>query len=347
MRFSGPIAAAHDMALRLPFARAACGAERTRIVTHTVVFLDRDSLKAKVRRPAQAVRYVEHARTAPDEIVARLADASVAITNKVPLRAPTLEQLPRLKMIAVAATGYDVVDVDHCRAHGIAVANIRNYAVHTVPEHAFALILALRRNLLAYRADVEAGVWQKSEQFCFFTHDIGDLHGATLGIVGEGAIGQGTAAVGRGFGMKVLFADHAPPKMAGVEFTPLDEVLAESDVVSLHCPLTDATHNLISLREFHRMKRSALLINTSRGGLVDEQALIRALDEGLIAGAGFDVLTTEPPRNGHPLLDVRRHNFILTPHVAWASDNAMQFLADQLIDNIDAWAAGKPQHLVI
>ncbi|MGE5116418.1 MAG: D-2-hydroxyacid dehydrogenase [Betaproteobacteria bacterium] len=315
-------------------------------MAHSVVFLDRDSLKATVRRPAQAESYVEHAKTPPDQVVERLRHATVAIVNKVPLRADALAQLPRLKMVAVAATGYDVIDVAYCREHGIAVANIRNYAVHTVPEHAFALILALRRNLLAYRADVEAGVWQRSEQFCFFTHDIGDLHGATLGIVGEGAIGQGTAAIARGFGMKVLFADHAPPRAEGVEFTPLDTVLAESDVISLHCPLTDATRNLISLREFHRMKRNAILINTSRGGLVDEHALIQALDDGLIAGAGFDVLTIEPPTNGHPLLDVRRHNFILTPHVAWASDGAMQFLADQLIDNIDAWAAGRPQHLV-
>ena len=313
---------------------------------HRVVFLDRASLKANVRPPAQAESYVEHAKTSADELVARLQGATVAITNKVPLRAEVLKQLPALKMIAVAATGYDVIDVAHCREAGIAVANIRNYAVHTVPEHAFALILALRRNLLAYRADVEAGVWQKSDQFCFFTHPIGDLHGSTLGIVGEGAIGQGTAAIARGFGMKVLFADHAPPKMAGVEFTPLDEVLAQSDVLSLHCPLTPATKNLIGLEQMRRMKRTALLINTSRGGLVDEAALIQALDEGLIAGAGFDVLTSEPPRDGHPLLEVRRPNFILTPHVAWASDNAMQFLADQLIDNIDRWAEGRPQHLV-
>jgi glycerate dehydrogenase len=144
----------------------------------------------------------------------------------------------------------------------------------------------------------------------------------------------------------VLFADHAPPKMEGVAFTPLDTVLAQSDVISLHCPLIPATRNLIDIAALRKMKRSALLINTSRGGLVDEAALIQALDEGLIAGAGFDVLTVEPPKDGHPLLDVRRPNFILTPHVAWASDGAMQFLADQLIDNIDAWASGKPQHLV-
>lgn len=315
-------------------------------MTHSVVFLDRASLKAKVRKPAQASSYVEHEKTSPDEVVAKLRGATVAITNKVPLRAETLKQLPELKMIAVAATGYDVIDVPYCKEHGIAVANIRNYAVHTVPEHAFALILALRRNILAYRQDVEAGVWQKSDQFCFFTHDIGDLHGSTLGIIGEGALGQGTAAIARGFGMKVLFADHEPPKMPGVEFTPLDEVLAQSDVLSLHCPLTPSTRNLIGYEQFKKMKRNALLINTARGGLVDEAALIRALDEGLIAGAGFDVITVEPPKNGHPLLDVRRSNFILTPHVAWASDGAMQFLADQLIDNIDRWAEGKPQHLV-
>ncbi len=315
-------------------------------MTHRVVFLDRASLKAKVRKPALAGEYVEFDKTAVEEIVARLAGADVAVVNKVPLREATLAQLPQLRMIAVAATGYDVIDVAYCKAHGIAVANIRNYAVHTVPEHAFMMILALRRNLLAYRRDVENGVWNTSDQFCFLTHDIGDLHGATLGIIGEGAIGQATAAIGRAFGMRVLFADHAPPKMPGVEFTAHDEVLAESDVISLHCPLMPATRNLIDLAAFRKMKRSALLINTARGGLVDESALIRALDEGLIAGAGFDVLTVEPPKNGHPLLDVRRPNFILTPHIAWASDGAMQFLADQLIDNIELWAAGKPQHLV-
>jgi glycerate dehydrogenase len=311
-----------------------------------VVFLDRASLKAQVRTPACATEYVEYEKTAPEQIVPRLQGATVAIINKLPLRSESLERLPQLKMIAVAATGYDVVDVAYCKAHGIAVANIRNYAVHTVPEHAFALILALRRNLLAYRADVERGVWNKSEQFCFFTYPIGDLYGSTLGIIGEGAIGQGTAAVGRAFGMRVLFADHPPPKAEGVTFTPHEEVLAQADVLSLHCPLTPETRNLIDLAALRKMKRSALLINTARGGLVDEAALIQALDEGLIAGAGFDVLTVEPPRNGHPLLDVRRHNFILTPHIAWASDGAMQFLADQLIDNIELWCAGTPQHLV-
>jgi len=315
-------------------------------MSERVVFLDRASLRARVRKPACASEYVEYDKTSVDEILLRLQGATIAVINKIPMRAATLEKLPDLKMIAVAATGYDAVDIAACRARGIAVANIRDYAIHTVPEHVFALILALRRNLFAYREDVDRGEWQKSTQFCLFTHPITDLNGATLGIMGEGAIGQGTARIARGFGMRVLFADHEPPKAANVEFTPFAEVLRDSDVLTLHCPLTPATRNLIAREQFLQMRRHAILINTARGGLVNELDLIRALDEGLIGGAGFDVLTTEPPPADHPLLNLHRPNFILTPHVAWASNDAMQTLADQLVDNIDAWASGKPQHLV-
>ena len=311
-----------------------------------IVFLDRSTLKAQVRRPGFEHTWQDYPVTDPDDLVPRLRAATIAITNKVPLRAATLRELPGLRMIAVAATGYDVVDIDYCRAQGIAVANIRNYAVHTVPEHTFALITALRRNLLAYRRDVEQGRWQQVDQFCFFDHPIRDLYGATIGIVGEGVLGQGTAHIARGFGMRVLFADHEPPKAPGVVFTPFAEVLAQSDVLSLHVPLTPATRNMIGLEQLRRMKRTAILINTARGGLVDEHALVQALDEGLIAGAGFDVLTNEPPKQGNPLLGLHRPNFILTPHIAWASDGAMQFLADQLIDNIEAFVKGQPQNLV-
>ena len=315
-------------------------------MTHRIVFLDRSTLQARVRRPAFEHTWQEYAVTGAGELVERLQEATVAITNKVPLHAEALRRLPKLKLIAVAATGYDVIDIAYCQAHGIAVANIRNYAVHTVPEHAFALITALRRNLLAYREDVEKGRWQQIDQFCFFDHPIRDLYGATLGIIGEGVLGQGTANIARGFGMRVLFADHAPPKAPGVVFTPFDQVLAESDVISLHVPLTADTRNVIGIEQFRRMKRTAILINTARGGLVDERALVQALKEGLIAGAGFDVLTREPPREGNPLLELRLPNFILTPHVAWASDGAMQFLADQLVDNIEAFVKGSPQNLV-
>jgi glycerate dehydrogenase len=315
-------------------------------MSHRVVFLDRASLDAKVRPPHFEAAYVEHAASAGEEVVTRLRGATIAITNKVPLRAEALQQLPDLKLIAVAATGYDVIDVPYCNAHGIAVANIRNYAVHSVPEHAFAMILALRRNLIAYRDDVLNGAWQKSKQFCFFDHRILDLSGATLGIVGEGVIGQSMAAIGQAFGMRVIYRAHPAQLDIPGEFVDLPELLTRSDVVTLHCPLMPATRNMIGQAQLRSMKPTALLINTARGGLVDEAALIRALDEGWIAGAGFDVLTVEPPTGGHPLLEVRRPNFILTPHVAWASAGAMQFLADQLMDNIDAWVAGRPQNLV-
>jgi len=311
-----------------------------------VVFLDRQSLKANVRRPSFEHTWEEHVQTLEADVVTRLKNATVAITNKVPIRKATLEQLPNLKMIAVAATGYDVIDVAACRERGVGVANIRNYAVHTVPEHSFALIFALRRNIIAYRDDVLRGRWQAQDQFCFFDHSIGDLYGSTLGIFGEGALGQGTAKIARALGMRVLFADHPPPKAPDVEFTDPDTVLAESDIISLHCPLTPESRNFIGLEQFRKMKRTAILINTARGGLVDEAALKEALETGLIAGAGFDVLTKEPPKDGNPLLDIKTPNFILTPHVAWASDGAMQFLADQLIDNVEAYIAGKPQHLV-
>lgn len=311
-----------------------------------VVFLDRSTLKATVRRPTFEHGWTEYETTSAEELIGRLRDATIAITNKVPLRAPILLELPKLKLIAIAATGYDMVDVACCKANGIAIANIRNYATHTVPEHTFALILALRRNLLAYREDVLNGKWQKVDQFCFFDHPILDLAGATIGIVGEGALGKATAAIARGFGMKVLFADHAPPKASDVEFTPFHTVLKESDVISLHMPLTAETRNLIGAQQLQMMKRTALLINTARGGLVDEKALANALQERVIGGAGFDVLTTEPPKAGNPLLDLRMPNFILTPHIAWASDGAMQFLADQLIDNVEKFVAGTPQHLV-
>jgi glycerate dehydrogenase len=316
---------------------------------HRVVMLECDALDANVRRPAFAHEWQQHGKLDAEAIVPALAGATIAIVNKTQLKAPILEQLPDLKLIAISATGCDNVDLAWCAAHGVAVCNIRNYAVHTVPEHTFALILALSRSLFGYARDVKAGKWQRSDQFCLSGHPISDIHGSTIGIFGEGALGQGVAHLARGFGMRVLFADHPPPKAAGVEFTPADQVLAEADIITLHAPLTTETRNLIGARELSLMKRTALLINTGRGGLVDELALRDALVEGRIGGAGFDVLTTEPPKNGNPLLEPRLldlPNFILTPHTAWASRQAMQALADQLIDNVEAFVAGSPRNLV-
>ena len=312
-----------------------------------VVFLDRQSLNANVRKPSFDHEWEEYDQTLPNEVVSRLSDATIALTNKVPIRKETLDQLPNLKMIAVAATGYDVIDIGVCKEKGVSVANIRNYAVNTVPEHTFALILALKRNLIAYRDDVLDGRWQKHDQFCFFDYRISDLRNSTIGIFGEGALGQGTAKIAKGFGMEVLFADHPPPKADGVKFTDAEEVLKRSDIISLHCPLTDSSRGFIGMEQFKIMKNDSILINTARGGLVNEEDLVVALNEGLIGGAGFDVLTKEPPKDGNPLLDLKLPNFILTPHVAWASDEAQQFLADQLIDNVELFVQGNPQHLVV
>jgi glycerate dehydrogenase len=313
---------------------------------HHIVFLDRESLIANVRRPGFRHSWTEYAATAAGEAASRLAGATIAITNKVPLRADTLAQLPELKMIAVAATGTDIIDLAACRERGIVVSNIRNYAYATLPEHVFAMILALRRNLLAYRADVQAGLWQKSDKFCLFDHPIADLAGSKLGLLGYGALGQAVARLGRAFGMDILVHKRTPVEEDGVKNVSWDELLETSDVLSLHAPLNDQTRNLIGAAELARMKRSALLINTARGGLVDEAALATALTTGVIAGAGFDVLVKEPPPEDNVLLDLHLPNFILTPHIAWASTQAMQILADQLIDNIEAFVGGKPVNVV-
>lgn len=311
-----------------------------------IAFLDRSTLEATIRRPAFPHQWEEYATTAPEEIVERLKEATIVITNKVPLRAENLAQLPRLKLIAEAATGVNNIDVEWCREHGIAVANIRNYAVHAVPEHVFMMILALRRNLLAYRTDLLRGLWQRSDQFCLFTHPVRDIYGSTLGIIGHGALGQAVAEMAKAFGMKVLFAEHKGATEVRPGFAPFEQVLAESDIVTLHVPLTDVTRNLIGTDEFSRMKSSSLLINAARGGVVDEIALVQALRSGGIAGAGLDVLSAEPPRAGNLLLELDLPNLILTPHIAWASREAMQILADQLIDNIEAFVRGAPQNRV-
>jgi glycerate dehydrogenase len=313
---------------------------------HNIVFLDRDSVIADVRRPSFAHSWTEYPSTTAADAAARLQQATIAITNKVPLHAADLARLPGLKMIAVAATGTNIIDLAACRERGIVVSNIRDYAGSTLPEHVFALILALRRNLLAYRADIEAGRWEKSDRFCLLDHPIRDLAGSRLGLVGYGALGKAVARLGRAFGMEVCV--HSRSKTLDPDVTDVgwDELLQTSDVLSLHLPLTEQTRNMLSAAELARMKPSALLINTARGGLVDEAALALALRDGVIAGAGVDVLIEEPPPADNVLLHLELPNFILTPHVAWASAQAMQALADQLIDNIEAYVAGRPNNVV-
>jgi len=319
------------------------------VPTPRIVFLDRDTMGPGVRvtRPRFTHEWIEHGATAPDEVAERLGRAVIAVTNKTPIRAPDLARLPQLKMIAVAATGYDVIDIGACRERGIVVSNVRGYAVNTVAEHAFALMLALRRAIVGFRQGVIDGEWQKAGQFCFFSHPIRELAGSTLGIMGEGVIGQSVARLGQAFGMRTLFAAHKGVQGLGPLYTPFDEVLETSDIITLHCPLMPSTRNMLGMTEFRKMKRRPLLINTARGGLVVEADVVRALDEGLLAGVGFDCLTSEPPVADHPFGAIlTRPNVIVTPHVSWASDEAMQALWDQAVGHIENFDAGRPTNVV-
>ncbi|WP_219597657.1 D-2-hydroxyacid dehydrogenase [Aeromonas salmonicida] len=315
-----------------------------------IVFLDSDTLDAGItlHRPDFPHHWQSHPSTAPEQVVERLKNASIAIINKVRIGAPELAQLPDLKLIALAATGSDNVDLEACRAANVGVCNIRNYSGPSVPEHAMALMLALSRNLFAWRQSLLEGRWQQSGQFCFFDHNIMDLHGKQLGIIGKGTLGQALGERAQGMGMIVRYAQSQTGASHDEDRLPLDALLQSSDVVSLHCPLTPYTRHLIGERELALMKPGALLINVGRGGLVDEAALLKALANGRLGGAGFDVASVEPPPQDHPLMQALQYpNFILTPHVAWASEESMQRLADQLIDNINAFAEGRRQHRLV
>lgn len=314
-----------------------------------IVFLDRGTLspQTQLRSPAFDHELVVHERTAPHEVAERIVDADIVVVNKVRLTAQALREARRLRLVAVAATGTDNIDLQACAARGILVSNIRNYAVNTVPEHTFALVFALRRSICAYRDAVRAGRWQAAGQFCFFDHPIRDLAGSTLGVIGDGVLGQAVAAMGRALGMQVLFAGYKGRSGQGVLYTPFEETLARSDVLTLHCPLTAETHHMIGAPEFALMQRKPLLVNTARGGLVDEAAVGPALEAGQIGGAAFDVVSSEPPPPDHPFMSLlERPDFLLTPHVAWASDEAVQGLADQLVDNIEAFERGVPVNVV-
>lgn len=311
-----------------------------------IVFLDRGTLPVAMRAPALPLQWQEHEATLPEQVVERLAHAEVAISNKVPLMAAQLSQLPRLRLIAVAATGTNNVDLDYCREHGIAVCNVSGYSTDSVAEHTFALLLALRRQVHSYHADVVAGAWQRSAHFALLNHPLHDLNGSTLGIFGYGHIGQAVARIAAAFGMKVLVAEHKDAPSVRTGRVPFGQMLEQADAVTLHCPLVPETRNLVGEPELRRMKPTAILLNLARGGVVDEAALARALREKWIGGAGLDVLTTEPPRAGNPLLEAAGPNCIITPHVAWASQQSLVRLAEEIVRNIEAFYAGESRNRV-
>jgi glycerate dehydrogenase len=289
---------------------------------------------------------MDYERTSPEEVVDRLRTATMAVTNKVRLTEQELASLSHLKFIAITATGFDNVDLAACRKRNIVVSNVPGYARRTVPEHVFMMMLALCRNLPAYEGAIGAGRWQHSPFPNLSEYLIQDLHGSTLGLIGYGDLAKGVENLAKAFGMKVLIAERKGATTTRPGRLPFEEVLKQADIVSLHTPLNDQTRNLIGARELALMKLTAILINTARGGLVDERELAEVLKTGRLGGAGVDVLSKEPPREGNPLLDLHLPNLIVTPHVAWTSRQAQEVLAEEVIKNIEAFVAGTPRNLV-
>jgi glycerate dehydrogenase len=283
-----------------------------------------------------------HERTPPGEIVARAAEAEVVLTNKAVVGRAEIEALPNLKYIGVLATGYNCVDTVAARERGIPVCNVPEYSTPNVVQATFALLLELTNHVGHHAQTVRAGRWSACRDFCYWDGDLVELAGLTLGIVGYGRIGQSMAAVGRAFGMKILAHRRNPG--SDPECVDLETLLRESDVVSLHCPLTPDTKKLIDTRRIGLMKPTAYLLNTARGALVNEADLAAALDAGRLAGAGLDVLSVEPPPASNPLLKAK--NCIITPHVAWATRNARRRLIEITAANLRAFAAGTPRNVV-
>jgi len=314
-----------------------------------IVFLDRSTIgpSVSITKPSFAHEWTEFNSTQPEQVAERASGAQIVITNKVPLGRETLAQLPDLKLIVVAATGYDVIDLDACRENRVLISNVRGYALNTVPEHVLALIFALRRSLVGYRQDVINGEWQRAGQFCFFSHPIKDLAGQTLGIIGRGVLARASAKLAEALGMKAIYCGRKNAHYVPEGYTEFDQFLQASDVITVNCPLTPETRNLLGYSEFQKMQRKPLLINAGRGGLVNETDVVRALDEGLLSGIGFDCLTSEPMAENHPFKAIlHRPNVIITPHVAWASDEAMQTLWDQVIFHIENFSKGRPSNVL-
>jgi glycerate dehydrogenase len=294
------------------------------------------------------VNWTIYSHCLPSEVTQRIADADIVLINKAPILAPQIKAATRLKFISIFATGTNIIDLDAARANKIVVSNAVKYGTGSVVQHVWSLILALTTNLDGYRQAAMDGRWEDSEFFCFMDFSVRELQGKILGIVGAGELGCGVAKIAEAFGMEVIYASlpgrvhsHQPNRM------PLNSLLSKADIVSLHCPLTETTKNLIGEKELGLMPSTSLLINTSRGALIDEPALRQALIEERIAGAALDVLSVEPPVDGNVLLDESIPNLIITPHVAWIAQEARQRLIDQVAGNVEAFLQGKPQNQVI
>jgi glycerate dehydrogenase len=340
---------AGEVAPKIPFTFALQIKVSSLMNAPRAVFLDHASLDlgdldlAPLRAPFGEL--VLHGRSDTQEVAERLQGAQVAISNKVRIGADVFEQCPDLKLILVAATGTNNVDLDAARQHGVTVSNCQGYGTPSVAQHTLMLLLALATRLPDYQAAIREGRWQKAPQFCLLDFPIVELEGKALGLLGHGELGGAVARLAEAFGMRVLLG-ALPGRPARADRLALDELLPQVDALTLHCPLTDATRNLIGQRELDLMKPGAYLINTARGGLVDEQALADTLRRGHLGGAAFDVLSVEPPRDGNPLLAGDIPRFILTPHSAWGSREARQRIVGQLSENAAGFFSGEPRRVV-
>ncbi|MCR4509120.1 2-hydroxyacid dehydrogenase [Pseudomonas sp. 32.2.56] len=317
--------------------------------SHRAVFLDHSSLDlgdldlSSLSSCFADLQLYPHSTQA--QTIERLQGVQVAISNKVPLNAEVLAACPELKLVLVAATGTNPIDLTAARAHGISVCNCQGYGTPSVAQHTLMLLLALATRLPDYQQDIRTGRWQQAQQFCLLDHPIIELHGKTLGLLGHGELGGAVARLAEAFGMRVLLG-QLPGRPARTDRLPLDELLPQVDALTLHCPLNNDTLNMIGARELNLMKPTAFLINTARGGLINEQALADALRAGHLGGAATDVLTQEPPKDGNVLLAADIPRLIITPHSAWGSREARQRIVGQLSENALAFFNGTPMRVV-
>lgn len=308
-----------------------------------IVFLDSTAIPKHIPipRPQFAHQWIEYEHTDASQTVERLQDTDIAITSKVIFSREVMQQLPNLKLIAITATGTNNVDLVAAQELGICVKNVTGYSSVTVPEHVLGMIYALKHSLMGWYRDQLSDRWVENKQFCYFDYPITDVKGATLGIFGRGNLGREVGRLAGLLGMNVLYAEHKGAEVVRDGYTKFEEVLAQADILTLHCPLTATTQNLINKETLALCKRGALLINTGRGPLVDEQALLEALESGQLGGAGIDVMIKEPPEKGNILMEVAKRlpNLLITPHIAWASDSAVTTLVQKVTQNIEEFVA--------
>ena len=302
-----------------------------------IVFLDSTAILKNIPRPSFPHNWVEYEYTSAKQTIERAKDADIIITSKVILSREVLQQLPKLKLIALTATGTNNVDLDAAKELGVTVKNVTGYSSTTVPEHVMGLIFALKHSLAGWLRDQMEAKWSESKQFCYFDYPITDVRGSTLGVFGKGCLGTEVGRLANAVGMKVIYAEHKDATVCREGYTPFEEVLRQADIVTLHCPLTETTKNLMNAETLSKMKKGAFLINTGRGPLIDELALVDALKTGHLGGAALDVMVKEPPEKDNPLILAAKTmpNLIITPHIAWASDSAVTTLTKKVAQNIE------------